>query len=97
MAPALLSRIIGTLIRTLLAPVFALLTAKGYITDSDSAQLIIEISTFVVTVTWGFWSKYKDWIQTHLALKMPAGTTPEQLKAEAKSISVLKGINGDTE
>lgn len=93
MIPGLLERIVGTVIRTLLAPVFTILTAKGYITESDSAQLIIEIGVTAVAVIWGVWSKYKDVILIHLGLKMQTGSTYDQLKNEARDGKSLSAIN----
>jgi hypothetical protein len=69
----------GSIIRTLLLPVFALLAEKGYITADDSAQFALAVAAFVVAVGWGIWNKY-GWKKTTIkAIKMDPPATEAKL------------------
>ncbi len=81
----LLSRLLGTAIRNALAPVFAILVAKGWIVEGDAAQLTIVIITQLAALLWGAYAKITNAAREKLALDMPAGSTPAQLKEVAKN------------
>ena len=77
---SMIKEYIGTLIRTLLAPVAAYLLATGYFTDSEVGNTIAAIAVVAVAVIWGLLNKFY-WKKTvDVALTLPANTSPAKLE-----------------
>ena len=75
----LFKSVIASLVRHVLTGVAGYLTARGIITPEQSEGLILAAIAGVVALAWALWNKYAIGVKIQTALKMPAGSTSEQL------------------
>jgi hypothetical protein len=92
MEPTLLRSISGTVARWALNGVMGALTARGVIKGADAEELIVYAGIGLAALAWGIWVKYREVILRFVALRMQAGSTEAELKAEAKDIKTLKDL-----
>lgn len=72
--------IIGGLIRTALAGVFSWAVAKGVLTEDQAAQAPLFIAGLLIVGGLSVWNKWRAGKKIETALKLPLGSTIEDLK-----------------
>ena len=81
--------IIGGLIRTALAGALTWLVAKGYITESQAAQIPMYLAGFIIVGGLSAWNKWKTGKAIKTALSLPSGSTEADLKEAIKAEDAL--------
>lgn len=77
----LLKQFLEEVLRSGLKFVFAGLVAAGYIQNDNVSLYITGAVGFILTVGWGLWETYKKRWGFEIALKLPRGSTPADVKA----------------
>lgn len=84
-------------IRIILLPIVMWLSHRGYISNDETTQTLIDLSTGAAML---IWSAY-DWIQSHqdelLARAMRSGTTAKELATAKNSGAMVPITTGATE
>ncbi len=75
----LFKSVIASLTRHVLTGVAGYLTARGLITPEQSEGLILAAVSGIIALVWALWNKYAVGVKIQTALKMPAGSTSQQL------------------
>jgi len=75
----LLKSITASVLRKLLFGAGVVLVERGWVSESDWALLLGGLITGVSSVLWGVFQKYGTWIKMQVALKLPAGSTVEDV------------------
>ncbi len=73
--------VIAALIRALLMFTFGYFVNKKILTNDQVSAIALPIAGALITLAVALWTRYKQVVMTHLALNMPAGTSPLELKA----------------
>ncbi len=72
--------IIGTLVRSVLAILGGWMLATGFFTEATVAQFIVAATAVVIAVVWGIVNKFV-WNKTvETALELPANSSPSKLQ-----------------
>lgn len=87
----LIKKQVGSIIRTLLAPLATWLLAQGLSTD-QAEQFLAVLGTLILGAAWGVWEKYdskkKTEAKVETALSLPEGSTKADLaRAMAGDVS----------
>jgi len=82
--PELLKNIIGTVVRNAGTPLVVWLAAKGWITTDDGSAALTVIVVASASLVWGVWNKLNLHALIAAALRLPAHSTIEEAKNEAK-------------
>jgi hypothetical protein len=80
----LLKSITGSVVRKLLTGLGVVLVERGWISGDDWNLLLGGTIAVAAAVMWGIWEKYKSRLGFLTALNLPAGSTPEDVKAMSK-------------
>lgn len=75
----LLKSITASVLRKLLFGVGVVLVERGWVSEADWAELLGGVILAAATVLWGVFQKYGTWIKMQIALKLPAGSTVEDV------------------
>lgn len=71
----LVQRIVGSLIRNLIAPLVAWLVARNLFPEDQAAELAAGLSLLLTNALWGIWEKFHS--QKKLVTAMASGPTNE--------------------
>lgn len=94
----LLKSITASVLRKLLFGVGVVLVERGWVSEADWAELLGGVILAAATVLWGVFQKYGTWIKMQIALKLPAGSTVEDVaevagqKGRAARIWTIVGL-----
>ena len=83
--PEILKKYLGSIIRTLLTSALAFLVQKGYVSESDTTEMVMWLTGVILVLLWSLYEKYSSQLQTLTALTMPQGATLEHVKEKIAS------------
>ncbi|HWQ32534.1 MAG TPA: hypothetical protein VNQ79_06605 [Blastocatellia bacterium] len=92
MIPELFKSVIGSLVRWALAGLFGWLVARGVLTPDQTEALTAAAIVGASALAWSVWQKYRSLVLLKIALDLPANSTLERAKEEARAAASAKNL-----